>query len=460
MNKDNNDQVKTNTPEAAKPAEINANDYYEQAKQILEANSENVALYKKAQELLEQISGYKNSAKLLQECNDKILAINLKKDMAKRKKKKTIRNIVLAIVVIVVAVLAVSAVSTQNSADKVEYEKALQYLIDAEDPSLLGASKDKDRNKIYNKAYSILNNQGRTDEVFKSKLKRAMNLADDERYDAAFDYINKNVLNQDETIYTQAMTEAIDEAYAYIDGKILERANAKLEAKDYYGALNLYRYLDVTDEAIAASVKKCQTEPFKTSKTGDVIKFGTYEINCKTGDFDEDIEWIVLAKEGNKYLLVTKDVLDASAFNSAYVNVTWADSSIRAWLNGDFINKAFNAGELSSLNTTKVETDGKTTDDKVFLLSKAEVEKYLTADTKVALNTTYADTIKGVFEYVVEKEVNGKEVEISYSAAWWLRDTVNDTALTVDKDGKVGEYGHFVTKDNVGVRPAIWVTID
>ena len=102
----------------------------------------------------------------------------------------------------------------------------------------------------------------------------------------------------------------------------------------------------------------------------------------------------------------------------------------------------------------------KTTDDKVFLLSKAEVEKYLTADTKVALNTTYADTIKGACKNVVEKEVNGKDVEIIYSAAWWLRDTVNDTALTVDKDGKVGESGHYVAKSNGGVRPAIWVTID
>ena len=83
MKKDNS----TNMPEGAKQVEINEAEFYNEAKQILEAESSNLALYKKAQELLEQISGYKNSSKLLQECNDKILALNLKKDEAKRKKK-------------------------------------------------------------------------------------------------------------------------------------------------------------------------------------------------------------------------------------------------------------------------------------------------------------------------------------------------------------------------------------
>ena len=299
MKKDNptKNQDVLNKSTGASQVEVNESEYYEQARQILEANSENLALYKKAQELLEQISGYKNSAKLLQECNDKILAINLKKDMAKRKKKKTIRNIILAVAVVVVALLVVSAVSTQQTADKARYESALEALEEAETNTALT---DKERDKKYRSAYKTLNELGYTADVFNNRIHRVELMADKGQYDKAFAFIASDIRNQEGVILTQENEKAIKDVEEYVNGKILADADAKLAAKDYYAALDLYRYLDVNVSEIAEKIEICQTESIKTAKIGDIVRFGTYEVNCETGDFDEDVEWIVVATEGNK----------------------------------------------------------------------------------------------------------------------------------------------------------------
>lgn len=458
----NQDAVGASTQ--AKKVEVNEAEYYDQAKQILEANSENLALYKKAQELLEQISGYKNSAKLLQECNDKILAINLKNDMAKRKRKKTIRNVILAVAVVVVGLLVISAVSTQQTADKARYESALQSLEEAETNTALTT---KERDKKYRSAYKILTELGYTEDIFNNRIHRVELMADKGEYDAAFSFIAKDIRNQEEgVILTQANEQAIDDVEKYVLDKILADADAKLAAKDYYTALDLYRYLDVTNTDIAAKVEICQTESIKTSNIGDVVRFGTYEVNCETGDFDEDVEWIVVAKEGDKYLLVSKYILDTERFNSTYSKVTWENSSIRAWLNGAFSEKMFNADELERLTETEVDTNGAKTKDKVFLLSKAEAEKYFAKeDLKGVINSPYA-LLNGVANVEVEDENDRKKVT-NYSAGWWLRDTSSTTvsgtdasnALTVAYDGTISEVGHASSQSGIGVRPAIWVTI-
>jgi len=439
---------------------------YEQAKQILEASSENLALYKKAQELLEQISGYKNSAKLLQECNDKILAINLKKDMAKRKKKKTIRNAILGVAVVVVALLVASAVSTQKSADQAKYEAALEALEEAETNTALTK---KERDKKYKNAYKTLAELGYVEEVFNNRIHRVKLMADNGQYAEAFSFISTDIRKQEGVILTQANELAIDEAETYVKSKILVDADAKLEAKNFYAALDLYRYLDVNDPAIAEKVEKCQTESIKTSNVGDIVRFGTYEVNCETGDFDEDVEWIVVAKDGNKFLLVSKYILDTNAFNSTYSTVTWENSSIRSWLNGAFTAKMFNEDELSRLTATEIETNGKKTTDKVFLLSKAEAEKYLGGKLASVENSAYA-VLRGVSSVEVEEEVGGKDITTYFSAGWWLRDTYEvdlaettakaSNVLTVTYDGAISENGHAASQSGIGVRPAIWVTID
>ncbi|MBR0519013.1 hypothetical protein IJJ97_04400 [bacterium] len=85
------------------------------------------------------------------------------------------------------------------------------------------------------------------------------------------------------------------------------------------------------------SNKSVTYSTIETANVGDYIKFGNYP-KTSNGDI-QPIEWQVLAKEGNKILVISRYGLDARRFDSS--SNKWANSEIFKWLNGDFYNKAF-----------------------------------------------------------------------------------------------------------------------
>lgn len=106
----------------------------------------------------------------------------------------------------------------------------------------------------------------------------------------------------------------------------------------------------------------------------------------------EPIKWIVLAQNGNELTLYSRDTLDVHAWqtqitgnvNSEDCVITdtttaandWKASELRAWLNEDFYNKAFNSAARSAMLqfTTKAEDSTSTEDttDYVGILSPAD----------------------------------------------------------------------------------------
>ena len=54
------------------------------------------------------------------------------------------------------------------------------------------------------------------------------------------------------------------------------------------------------------------------ASVGSTVFFGSYEQDNDTANGKEDIEWIVLAKEGNKLLVISKYALDCQKYNSTY----------------------------------------------------------------------------------------------------------------------------------------------
>ena len=60
---------------------------------------------------------------------------------------------------------------------------------------------------------------------------------------------------------------------------------------------------------------------------GEIFKFGFYY---------EEIEWLVLEKNENKILAVTKNCIDSMPINPNFGNISWENSKIRKWLNGVF----------------------------------------------------------------------------------------------------------------------------
>ena len=191
-------------------------------------------------------------------------------------------------------------------------------------------------------------------------------------------------------------------------------------------------------------------------KVGKTIEFGNYPQD-KDGT-EKPIEWIVMKKEGNQVLLLSKYVLDAKPYNKEWEDVTWETSDIRQWLNNEFYTTAFNKAEKAKIQTSLIKNEdnskygtngGNDTEDKVFLLSEKETETlFSNKEERIAKATEYA-TKSGV--YVNEEK----------AACWWLRSLGNKgyIAAEVNHYGWVDRYGDYVDYSYDGVRPALHLNL-
>lgn len=204
----------------------------------------------------------------------------------------------------------------------------------------------------------------------------------------------------------------------------------------------------------------------KNASVGDTITFGAYEQDNNTSNGKEAIEWTVLDKDGMSLLLISKQALDCQQYNTSYTDVTWESCSLRKWMNGTFLNKAFNAEEQAQIQNTTVSADknpeyntnpGNATTDKVFLLSINEVEKYFNSDeARKCAPTAYAKA-QGAYTSDIYKTASG-----AATCWWWLRSPgyFQSFAASVLIGGSVSCSGYTVNTDNDAVRPALWINLD
>ena len=204
----------------------------------------------------------------------------------------------------------------------------------------------------------------------------------------------------------------------------------------------------------------------KNIKVGDTYTFGAYEQDNSTSNGKEAIEWTVLDKDGMSLLLISKQALDCQQYNTSYTDVTWESCSLRKWMNGTFLNKAFNAEEQAQIQNTTVSADknpeyntnpGNATTDKVFLLSINEVEKYFNSDeARKCAPTAYAKA-QGAYTIDSYKTASG-----AATCWWWLRSpgSSQGSAATVNHGGSVNYYGNRVHIGSGAVRPALWINLD
>lgn len=95
------------------------------------------------------------------------------------------------------------------------------------------------------------------------------------------------------------------------------------------------------------------------------------------------IKWIVLKESKLGSVVISKDGLFQRQFDSQ--NRDWPNSDIRAYLNGKFFQQAFRAEEQKRIINTII--DGKKTD--IFLLSKEEVENWMTENERCCVETWF-----------------------------------------------------------------------
>ena len=205
---------------------------------------------------------------------------------------------------------------------------------------------------------------------------------------------------------------------------------------------------------------------------GNYVSFGTYP-QTKAGNDATPIEWLVLARDGNKALLISRYGLDAQPYNKYNASVTWETCTLRTWLNGRFYIKAFSSAEQAAILTTTVDNSksqcysgwntsgGNNTQDKVFLLSYAEANKCFgvthdtTSNTKSRVAPTAYAIAQGAYTHSSNKTADGTD-----AGWWWLRSPgfYQSSAAGVRTDGSLNYYR--VDDASGSVRPALWVNLN
>ena len=193
-------------------------------------------------------------------------------------------------------------------------------------------------------------------------------------------------------------------------------------------------------------------------RVGDKIQLGTYEQDDNNSNGKEPITWTILDKKGGKVLLLSEKCLDVRPYDTSGASVTWETSELRAWLNDEFLNAAFDSNEQGYIVETTNKnpksasgiSGGSDTDDMVFLLSARECESYLKSNSdRQAEPTDYAEGLG------VDNEHKGPYCR------WWLRTPGGSStkAANVHAAGGINFNGKDNAVENIAVRPALWFDV-
>jgi len=177
-------------------------------------------------------------------------------------------------------------------------------------------------------------------------------------------------------------------------------------------------------------------------------------------------------------LIITDEIIERRSYHNIYQEITWADCSLRKYLNGDFYNEFMETDKAKiipvknrNMNNQWYGTNGgKETQDKIFLLSIEEVVcKYFGDSSENLLNRS-----KKQFYWFQKKDKNNDKriaifsKESSKGTWWWLRSPgrVGVKAVYIHGNGNIGIQGNNILKGNIadgkcrgGVRPALWLKL-
>lgn len=262
--------------------------------------------------------------------------------------------------------------------------------------------------------------------------------------------------------YSDAATQITETKYQQANN--LNAAARYDEAYAIYVTLTGYKDVDkllAEDDNMIAAARDAKFA------VGNYVSFGTYP-QTKAGNDATPIEWLVLARDGNKALLISRYALDAKRYNNSNTE-KWETCTLRTWLNGTFYNKAFSSAEQAAILTTSVDnsrnqgywgTSGNNTQDRVFLLSYAEAYKYFgithnSSNTKSRVAPTPYAIAQGAYINSSDKTADGT------AAGWWWLRSPGDYRECVARVGTDGSLeASYVYFDAGSVRPALWVNID
>ena len=191
-----------------------------------------------------------------------------------------------------------------------------------------------------------------------------------------------------------------------------------------------------------------------------VVFFGYYEQDNNRPNGFEKIEWVVLDVKDGKALLISRYGLDVT---QDYYSENWQNSSLRSWLNEDFLKAAFSDEEKAAILATDVDNSinqgnrnwykdgGNNTTDKIFLLSYREARQYFPSK---------VDRICKPTAYCLEQGI------VQNNCGWYLRTSnffvgTNGTFYGLTSNNTIYPHSPYRVIENiVAVRPAFWVDLE
>ncbi|MDR1565327.1 MAG: DUF6273 domain-containing protein [Oscillospiraceae bacterium] len=157
-------------------------------------------------------------------------------------------------------------------------------------------------------------------------------------------------------------------------------------------------------------------------------------------------EWLVLNIQDGEALIITKDIIERKVYDETLEATTWAECTLRTYLNGEFLAGNFSSEEQNKISKKELKNEdnpkyitngGKNTGDKIFLLSIKEVSIYF----------------KSNKERIAKYQ--------NKTSPWWLRSPGNHPyhAAYVVADGNVDVGGYNVLITSLGVRPVLYLNL-
>lgn len=278
-----------------------------------------------------------------------------------------------------------------------------------------------------------------------NSYKNAVVLKDSGRYSEAVELFKELDGYKDSAEQIKKISEVLIPESKYNEAIALKNSGKYEEAVVVFKGLNDYKDSQNQLEKIEHFLS------LRNAAVGDFVTFGRYEQDNDDSNGKENIEWLVLAKENDRLLLISRYALDRRPYNDTLKYITWEDCTLRHWLNDTFINTAFSDSEKAKILTVKVNADknlnyisinpGNATQDKIFLLSISEALHYFKSDS--------------------DRQCERTAVESS-RIWWWLRSpgNVGNDAACVSSSGKISYTGAYVSYDyGCAVRPALWLNI-
>lgn len=157
--------------------------------------------------------------------------------------------------------------------------------------------------------------------------------------------------------------------------------------------------------------------------------FGTYA--------NKPIEWKFLEIKNNQALLLSKNILFKDCFDDKGTG-TWSESSLRKKLNVEFFKECFTQKEQNKILTRHNSVNSGDTEDKIFLLSKDELNQYFNSN-----------------QERIATRLDGQE------SWWWLCSRGNGDSLAAygGRGGRVYDEGNPADSSG-GVRVALLLNLE